>query len=98
MPTFINYNNYLFIKTNKEKRGGGYSIIGNTLILHIIILGSSPSFSKAREAQLVEQNIEAIWVISSSLISSNRCAEIGKQVPFRRVSFASSSLVIYTRV
>ncbi len=25
---------------------------------------------KAREAQLVEQNIEAIWVISSSLISS----------------------------
>ena len=25
---------------------------------------------KARKAQLVEQNIEAIWVISSSLISS----------------------------
>lgn len=88
------YNNNSIFKFYKR----GYSIIGNTLILHIIILGSSPSFSKAREAQLVEQNIEAIWVVSSSLISGNRRAGIGRQVPFRRVFFASSSLVVYTRV
>ena len=58
-------------------------------------------FIQAREAQLVEQNIEAIWVVSSSLISSNRCAEIGIQVPLRMEwfkYFASSILVIYIRV
>jgi hypothetical protein len=38
--------------------------------LHFVVSGSIPDISKAREAQLVEQNIEAIWVVSSSLISS----------------------------
>ena len=38
--------------------------------MHFVISGSIPDTSKAREAQLVEQNIEAIWVVSSSLISS----------------------------
>lgn len=63
-----------------------------------IIYIYNTNFIKAREAQLVEQNIEAIWVVSSSLISSNRCAEIGKQMPFRWVIYASSSLVVYKRV
>ena len=47
--------------------------------------GSIPDNSRAREAQLVEQSIEAILVVSSSLAMSNGCAEIGKQVPFRQV-------------
>ena len=38
--------------------------------MHFVVSGSIPDVSKAREAQLVEQNIEAIWVVSSSLISS----------------------------
>lgn len=38
--------------------------------MHFVNSGSIPDISKAREAQLVEQNIEAIWVVSSSLISS----------------------------
>ena len=38
--------------------------------MHFVVSGSTPDTSKAREAQLVEQNIEAIWVVSSSLISS----------------------------
>ena len=29
----------------------GYSLIGKTAILHIVILGSSPNISKARKAQ-----------------------------------------------
>lgn len=40
--------------------------------MHFVVSGSIPDASKAREAQLAEQNIEAIWVISSSLISSIR--------------------------
>lgn len=67
--------------------------------MHFVVSGSSPDISKAREAQLVEQNIEAIWVVSSSLISSiNRCAGIGIQVLLRIKWFkylASSTLVIY---
>jgi hypothetical protein len=69
--------------------------------LHFVNSGSIPDTSKAREAQLVEQNIEAIWVVSSSLISSiikNRCAGIGIQVSLRMKWFkylASSTLVIY---
>jgi hypothetical protein len=52
----------------------GYCIIGNTVTLQVINSGSIPDISKfcAREAQLVEQNIEAIWVVSSSLTSSNK--------------------------
>ena len=48
----------------------GYSLIGKTTILHIVISGSSPDVSnfyvlktyiiKAWEAQLVERNIEAV--------------------------------------
>ena len=37
----------------------------------------------AREAQLVEQSIEAALVVSSSLILGNRYAGIGLQVPLR---------------
>lgn len=48
----------------------GYSIIGNTLILHINIPGSNPGFSIAREAQLVEHNTEDIMVVSSNLAMS----------------------------
>jgi hypothetical protein len=48
----------------------GYSLIGKTTILHIVISGSTPDISKAREAQLVEQSIEAALVVSSSLIPS----------------------------
>lgn len=51
--------------------------------LHFVDSGSIPDTSKAREAQLVEQNIEAIWVVSSSLTSSNRCAGKGLQVSLR---------------
>ncbi len=67
--------------------------------MHFVDSGSTPGTSKACEAQLVEQNIEAIWVVSSSLIASiNRCAGIGIQVPLRMEWFkylASSTLVIY---
>lgn len=65
--------------------------------MHFVISGSIPDTSKAREAQLVEQNIEAIWVVSSSLISSiiNGCAGIGIQVSLRMKYHASSTLVIY---
>jgi hypothetical protein len=46
----------------------GYSLIGKTAILHIVNSGSIPGIStQAREAQLVEQNLEAILVVSSSL-------------------------------
>ena len=38
----------------------GYSLIGRTMTLHVMDLGSSPSISKAREAQLVERDIEAV--------------------------------------
>jgi hypothetical protein len=42
----------------------GYSLIGKTAILHIVILGSNPNISinffLVREAQLVERNIEAV--------------------------------------
>ena len=53
----------------------GYSLTGKTMILRIIILGSSPGISnkkwcRAQVTQLVEYNIEAISVISSNLILS----------------------------
>jgi hypothetical protein len=40
----------------------GYSLIGRTVILHIINLGSTPNLSikKAQEAQLVERNSEDV--------------------------------------
>jgi hypothetical protein len=54
---------------------GGYGLIGKTVTLQVINLGSIPSISmyynKAREAQLAEQNTEAILVVSSSLTSGN---------------------------
>jgi hypothetical protein len=67
---------------SSDKRG--YSLNGKTVTLHVTILGSIPNISKAREAQLVERNIEAILVISSSLISSIKGdGEIGKHWQFR---------------
>jgi ferric iron reductase protein FhuF len=60
----------------------GYSLIGKTAILHIVISGSSPDNSTLIKVNIwflfafeklnpVEQNIEAVFVISSNLISSN---------------------------
>lgn len=45
----------------------GYNLIGRIAILHIVSSGSSPDTSIAREAQLVEQNLEAVLVVSSTL-------------------------------
>jgi hypothetical protein len=51
----------------------GYSLVGKTAILHIVILGSIPNISKkylglsiAQVAQLVERIIEADYVGGSS--------------------------------
>ena len=38
----------------------GHSLIGKTTELQSVNLGSRPDISKAREAQLVERNIEAV--------------------------------------
>ena len=51
--------------------------------LHFVDSGSIPDTSKAREAQLVEQNIEDIWVVSSSLITGIWMCWNGQQVSLR---------------
>lgn len=50
----------------------GYSLIGKTAILHIVVSGSSPDISNAQITQLVECNIEAIFVTSSNLVLSKK--------------------------
>ena len=45
----------------------GYSLIGKTTILHIVISGSLPDISNALEAQLAEQGFEGALVVSSNL-------------------------------
>ena len=65
-------NKYLIFNSKDVKQNfvllRGYGLTGKTIISHVIFLGSIPSFSNdiyiyiitAREAQLVEQNTEAI--------------------------------------
>lgn len=50
----------------------GHNLNGRMLMLHIRNLGSIPSVSNnACEAQLVEQNVEGVLVVSSNLTASN---------------------------
>jgi hypothetical protein len=48
------------IKNNLLISKRGYSLIGKTMNLHFIHLGSSPDISIAWEAQLVERNTEDV--------------------------------------
>lgn len=50
----------------------GYSLNGKTAMLHIVDSGSTPDISKAQITQLVECNIEAIFVTSSNLVLSKK--------------------------
>ena len=53
----------------------GYSLIGKTTVLHIVVSGSLPDISKIYffllgKLNTVERDIEAVQVISSNLMSS----------------------------